>query len=202
MSSSPSLSGYLLPSTSRLKVIYDFREGFTRQFGGASGTRQEVLKKWYKFMADRRVCPGILPAPKFSYKDGKVAMDTTDFEAELKQNLLLDQLRTMMVEGMWVSDLEVDQKIRQEKEQASVKAVQLRYERFLSEVSLDDGAAREYFDSHSEDFRREEERVIRYLVVDTNKLRRLLEVQDADLESYYNEHTNDFREGELHRPID
>ncbi len=119
-----------------------------------------------------------------------------DFEAELKQNLLLDQLRTMMVEGMWVSDAEVDEKIRQEREQASVKAVQLRYERFLSEVTLDDGVTREYFEGHSEDFRRDEERVLRYLVVDTNKLRRLLEVDDADLENYYNEHTSDFREGE------
>ncbi len=133
-----------------------------------------------------------------SYKRVLRANRTTprEFEAELKENLLLDKLQTLMVEGMWVSDGEVDQKIRQEREQASVKAVQLRYERFLSEVSLDEGAAQEYFDGHKDDFRREEERVIRYLVVDTNKLRRLLEVQDADLENYYNEHTSDFREGE------
>jgi len=133
-----------------------------------------------------------------SYKRVLRANQTTprEFEAELKDNLLLDKLRTLMVEGMWVSDVEVDREIRQERERASVKAVQLRYERFLSEVNLDEGAAQEYYDSHGEDFRREEERVIRYLVVDTNKLRRLLEVQDADLESYYNEHTSDFREGE------
>ena len=71
---------FALPKTSHVKVIYDFREGFTRQFGGASGTRQEVLKKWYKFMADRRVCPGILPSPKFSHKDGRFEMDTSDFD--------------------------------------------------------------------------------------------------------------------------
>jgi len=71
---------FALPTTSHLRVIYDLREGFTRQFGGATGTRQDVLKKWYKFMADHRVCPGILPAPKFSYADGKVTMDTTDFD--------------------------------------------------------------------------------------------------------------------------
>ncbi|MEN8163003.1 MAG: peptidyl-prolyl cis-trans isomerase [Acidobacteriota bacterium] len=119
-----------------------------------------------------------------------------EFEAQLKEELLLEKLRTMMIEGIWVSDPEVDEKIRQEREQATVKAVQLRYERYLSEISVDEASAREYFDGHREDFRRDEERVIRYLVVETNKLRRLLEVDDADLEGYYNEHQDDFREGE------
>lgn len=119
-----------------------------------------------------------------------------DFEAQLQEEIILEKLRTMMVEGIWVSDSEVDERIRQEREQASVKAVQLRYERFLSEVSVDEAAAREFFDTHREDFRRNEERVIRYLVVETNKLRRLLEVDDAELEAYYTEHKDEFREGE------
>ncbi len=119
-----------------------------------------------------------------------------DFEAQLSEELLLDKFRTMMAEGLWVSDAEVDEKIRQEREKASVKAVQLRYERYLADVTVDEAATREYFDAHREDFRRNEERVIRYLVVETNKLRRLLEVDDADLEVYYNDHKEDFHEGE------
>jgi len=71
---------FALPKASRLKVIYDFRESFTRQFGGSSGTRDEVLRKWYAFLAQRRISPGLLPEPKFSYKDGVVAMDTADFD--------------------------------------------------------------------------------------------------------------------------
>lgn len=119
-----------------------------------------------------------------------------DFEAQLEEEIVLEKLRTMMIEGIWVSDSEVDQRIRQEREQASVKAVQLRYERYLSEVDVEEDAARQYFETHQEDFRRNEERVIRYLVVETNKLRRLLEVDDAEIEAYYDEHKDDFREGE------
>lgn len=133
-----------------------------------------------------------------SYKRTLRANQTSvqEFEAQLKEDLLLEKLRTMMVEGVWVSDTEVDQQIRQERESATVKAVQLRYERYLSDVTVDEAAAKEYFDEHQEDFRRDEERVIRYLVVETNKLRRLLEVDDADLEAFYNEHQSDFQEGE------
>lgn len=119
-----------------------------------------------------------------------------DFELQLEEDLLLEKLRTMMVEGIWVSDAEVVERIRQEREQTTVKAVQFRYERYLSEVSVDEAGAREYFDGHREDFRRDEERVIRYLVVETNKLRRLLEIDDAALEDYFDEHKNEFREGE------
>ncbi|HUT36264.1 MAG TPA: glycoside hydrolase domain-containing protein [Planctomycetota bacterium] len=71
---------FALPKASRLKVIYDFRDGFTRQFGGASGTRDEVLRKWYAFLAERRISPGILPSPTFGYKDGQVTMDTAEFD--------------------------------------------------------------------------------------------------------------------------
>ena len=72
---------FTLPTRSHVKVIYDFREPFTRMFGGATGTRQEALKKWYAFLAERRVCPGILPSPKFTRAtDGTYAMDTSDFD--------------------------------------------------------------------------------------------------------------------------
>jgi hypothetical protein len=71
---------FALPKESHVRVIYDFREHFIRMFGGASGTRQDVLKRWYEFMAHRRVCPGILPSPKFAHKDGRFEIDTSDFD--------------------------------------------------------------------------------------------------------------------------
>jgi len=71
---------FAIPKTSHLKVIYDFREGFTTWFGGDRTPREERLKKWYDLMADHRVCPGILPSPKFTHRDGKYAMDTADFD--------------------------------------------------------------------------------------------------------------------------
>ena len=71
---------FAIPRNSRLRVIYDFREGFTTRYGGDKTPRQERLKKWYDLMADHRVCPGILPSPKFTHADGRFAMDTTDFD--------------------------------------------------------------------------------------------------------------------------
>lgn len=119
-----------------------------------------------------------------------------EFEAQLREDLLLQKLQGMVQEGIWIEDGEVEQTIRREGESADAQAVQLRYERFLSEVEVDEVASRAYFETNADDFHRAEERVIRYLVVETNKLRRLLEVESADLEAYYQEHVEDFREGE------
>ena len=118
------------------------------------------------------------------------------FENQLSEDLLLRKLQGMVQEGIWVADKEVDETIRRENDNVDARAVQLRYERFLSDVVVDDDQARAFFEAHADDFRRPEERVIRYLVVETNKLRRLLEVDDAELAAYYQEHIEDFREGE------
>ncbi|MFW6161703.1 MAG: glycoside hydrolase domain-containing protein [Planctomycetota bacterium] len=72
--------GFAIPKTSHLRVIYDFREHFIRRYPIEGKTRTERLKQWYRLMADHRVCPGILPAPKFSHQDGRYQMDTTDFD--------------------------------------------------------------------------------------------------------------------------
>ena len=69
-----------------------------------------------------------------------------DFEAQLREDLLLEKLRAMLVDGIWIDDAEVDDSIRREREQASVKAIQLRYERFLADVTIGDDEAREYFE--------------------------------------------------------
>ena len=75
---------FALPKESHVRVIYDFR---------APDMREEALRTWWKFLADHRICPGILPAPKFDYKAGQVAMDTAEFDRaaaycldELKMN--------------------------------------------------------------------------------------------------------------------
>ena len=71
---------FALPKVSHLKVIYDLRGGPRGGvFGGADPKAR--LRTWYRFLAERRVSPGLLyPHPKLTFKDGKVSMDFTDFD--------------------------------------------------------------------------------------------------------------------------
>lgn len=118
------------------------------------------------------------------------------FEEKLTEDILARKLRTLVQEGVYVADEEVEERLRQTRELADFDAIQLRYERFLPEVSVPGEEVESYYQEHQEEFHREEQRVVRYLLVDTGRLRRLLPVEDAELEAYYQEHRGEFVEPE------
>jgi len=69
-----------LPRETSIRAIYDLRSG-TGQNIHDGRPMKESLRDWYRFMAERRVCPdSIVPEPVFTYADGKVTMDATEFD--------------------------------------------------------------------------------------------------------------------------
>jgi len=79
---------------------------------------------------------------------------------------------------------------------SDLEAIQLRYEPYLADVVISEEDAKAAFERTAEDFRRDEQRVIRYLVVETSRLRRILPVDEAELTGYYEDHKDEFLEGE------
>lgn len=81
---------FVLPEEGHCAAIYD-----VRQSGGLwripGKTLQEVRQNFWKFMAQRRLCPDrILPEPKLDYKNGQVVADFTEYDkaAEYYFNVL------------------------------------------------------------------------------------------------------------------
>ena len=118
------------------------------------------------------------------------------FEAKLKEDLLLRKLRDLVQQGIYVSDAEVEERVRRTREVADFDAIEVRYEPLLSQVSVPDDEVTAYYNDHPDEFRRDEQRSIRYLLVDTARLRRLLPVEDSEIQSYYDQHRSDFMEEE------
>lgn len=123
-------------------------------------------------------------------------MSPQEFENRYTEDLLVGKLNALMFANVYVSATEVEESFRRQSELADMDAIQLRYEPYLSDVELDEDEIREYFDANAEDYRRSEQRVIRYLVVENSKLRRMLPVEDTELQAYYEENREDFMEGE------
>jgi hypothetical protein len=71
---------FSLPERTQLRAIFDLRFGPGGAFG--SGARSEPERRqWLRFLAEHRLgIDAIEPAPKFSYKDGKVTMDAAEFD--------------------------------------------------------------------------------------------------------------------------
>jgi peptidyl-prolyl cis-trans isomerase D len=152
----------------------------------------------------------ILENPSFRNQDGEFVgsetyrrilragfrMTPEVFEERLTEDLLIGKLNALAERNVWISDAEVEREYRRQREQADFDAIQLRYEPFLSQAVISDEESRAAFEASAEDYRRDEERVIRYLLVETSRLRRTLPVEEAELKTYYDEHIDEFLQGE------
>jgi peptidyl-prolyl cis-trans isomerase D len=118
------------------------------------------------------------------------------FEERLTEDLLIGKLNALAERNVWVGDAEVEREFRRQRELADFDAIQLRYEPFLADAEITEDEARAAFAETAEVYRRDEGRVIRYLLVETSRLRRTLPVDDTELKAYYDAHVDEFLQGE------
>ncbi len=123
-------------------------------------------------------------------------MGPQEFEKNFEEDLLIGKLNALVHRGVYVGDDEVLEDLRRQRETADLSVFHIRYERFLNDVTVTDDDLMAYFEDNLEDYRRVEQRVIRYLVVETSRLRRTMPVTDDELRTYYDEHVEDFVVGE------
>lgn len=152
----------------------------------------------------------ILENPSFQREDGQFVgpetyerivrgyfrMSPQEFETRLTEDLTIGKLNGLAERSAWVDDAEVEREFRRQREQVDLEVVQVRFEPFLSEIEISEEEARAEYEKTSANYHRDEQRVIRYLVVETSKLRRTLPVEEAELRAYYEDHKDEFLEGE------
>ncbi len=152
----------------------------------------------------------ILLNPSFQREDGEFVgtetyqrivrgyfqMSPQDFEKRLTDDLIVSKLTALAERNAWVSDEEVEREFRRQRDLADFDVIQVRYEPFLVDVELSEDDALAAYEQTAEQYHRDEERIIRYLVVETSRLRRLLAVDESELRAYYDEHEDEFLEGE------
>ncbi len=151
----------------------------------------------------------ILSFPVFRRKDGSFvgeqlyarilrANNSTpeQFEANLKDDILLQKLQDLVMQGVYVSNKDVLDELRRTKETADFDLIDVSIEPYLKTETASDAEVKAYYEKHRDAFQHPAQRVIRYLVVDTNQLRRLLPVSDQEITKYYNDHKEEFRQPE------
>ncbi len=203
----------------RLRNLYgDQWEQFRSMVNIAEQTAQQIIqrellmeeaRKAGLVVSERELQDQILSYQAFRREDGSFvgqdvyarilrANQTTpeQFEARLREDLLIQKLQNIVRQAVLLSDEEVEQEIRKQRETADLDVIVIPVRQFLGDVSAGDAEVQAYYDAHRDEFTRPEQRVIRYLVVETNTLRRLLPVNDAEIKSYYEDHIDEFKEGE------
>ena len=161
-------------------------------------------------VSDQELQQAILETPMFLNSEGVFVgqetyermirsyfqMTPQEFEKNFEEDLLIGKLNALVYRGVYVGDDEVEEDLRRQRETADLSTVHIRYERYLNDVTVTDNDLMAYYEDNLENYRRDEQRVIRYLVVETSRLRRTLPVTDDELQTYYDEHVDDFVVGE------
>ena len=123
-------------------------------------------------------------------------MTPEEFEERLTEDLMIGKLNALAERSIWIDDAEVEREFRRQREVSDLDVIQIRYEPYLADVVISEEDARAAFERTADEYHHEEQRVIRYLVVETSRLRRTLPIDETDLTAYYEEHKDEFLEGE------
>lgn len=123
-------------------------------------------------------------------------MTAQQFEQGLREDLLVQKLTGLMRDGVYVSDVEVETRFRRDREQCDLGIIQVAVDGYLDQVEVTEEAARQHYEAAAADFQRPEQRVLRYLVVETTRLERLLPAEDSELAVFLAEHQAEFTEPE------
>ncbi len=166
------------------------------EHAGLVVTRKELTDQILSFPAFRRENGSFVGEDVYARILRANQTTTHEFETKLRSDLLIEKLRQSLEGGVVVSDATVRETIQKDKDSADLDIIPVRFGQFLDKVQAEDTEVEAYYKAHADEFKRDEQRVIRYLVVETNTLRRSLPVNDDEIAAYYNEHKSDFMEPE------
>lgn len=166
---------------------------------------QKIARDLRISVRDEELREKILSFPVFRREDGSfvgsevyariLANNMTspeEFEARLRQEMLVEKLGKILREGIIISQQEVDREYRKRNESATFSVVFISAEHYFPTTQASEAEAKEYYASHLSQFTHGEQLQLRYLLVDPNRLRQTLPVDQAQILEYYQTHQEEF----------
>jgi peptidyl-prolyl cis-trans isomerase D len=110
-----------------------------------------------------------------------------DYEMEIRRSLLSQKLENFITSSAAVSDKEVEDAFTEEHNQAKIRYVSLVNSSFYGKVQITDADLQKYYDAHKDQYRIDETRQIKYILLDTTKLATALQssISDQDIRAEY-----------------
>lgn len=121
---------------------------------------------------------------------------TKAFEDFLRERMLGQKLQEAMAAGVFVPDSAVEARYRRDVETASIRYLEVPSSRFAAEVKVEPEEIKSYFETRREEFRRPEQRVAFYALIDVNKLRSTIEIPQSEIADFYAQNQGDYAQEE------
>jgi peptidyl-prolyl cis-trans isomerase D len=117
------------------------------------------------------------------------------FERGVKEEILIDKLRSLIAGSASVADAEVRQKFEKDNAKIKFDYAVLRKDDILKGLHPADSELKAYYDRNKATYNNSipEKRKIKYVLIDTAKLQGEARVSSQDLQAYYDQHRDEFR---------
>ena len=122
-------------------------------------------------------------------------LTVSQFERGVKEDILIDKLRSLIAGSATVTDFEVRQRFEKENTKVKFDYAVLRKDDILKGLHPTDPELKAFYDRNKATYNNSipEKRKIRYVLIDTSKIKGEMQVSQQDLQSYYDQHRDEFR---------
>ncbi len=122
-------------------------------------------------------------------------LTTTQFERSVKEDVLIDKLRSLIAGSATVTDVEIRQKFEKDNTKVKFDYAVLRKDDILKGLHPADPELKAYYDRNKATYNNSipEKRKIKYVLIDTAKIKGEVQASQQDLQAYYDQHRDEFR---------
>lgn len=124
-------------------------------------------------------------------------MSPAGFEAQVRQDLALQQLAGTIGRSGIVSQRVMDKVLALQSEARHVQEFVLPVENYVGKVKLEDGAAKKFYDENTEQFRTPDQAKVEYVVLTPESL--AVEVSEVEIKAWYDGHKERYQQPEERR---
>ena len=119
-----------------------------------------------------------------------------NFEISLRRDLMLDRMSEAYRSTAVVPNVVTERLLRINAQQREVSQSVLEPDRFVSQVKLEAGAAKQYYDTHPNEFQVAEQARLEYLVLALDTIAAQSEVSADEIKQYYEQNSKRFAKSE------
>jgi peptidyl-prolyl cis-trans isomerase D len=123
----------------------------------------------------------------------ETGMTVPQFEAQLRDNILMSKIRSTITDTVQVSPAEVHQEYERRNTKARIAYVLFDAANYEKNVQVTPDALAAYFKANAPRYKLPEQRQVRYVLITADQVRSQAVVTDAQLQAYYNQHLADYR---------